>query len=48
VYSHDAGHEWKVVDIGCDHLKDWAKGVYPAYDGHPAFFATLDKPSAGQ
>ena len=46
VYSNNAGRDWKVIDIGCDHLKDWVKGVYPAYDGRPKFSATVDRPTA--
>jgi len=48
VYSNDAGRSWKIVDIGCDHLADWVKGVYPAYDGRPAFGATVDRPTASR
>lgn len=48
VYSKDDGRSWKVIDIGCDHLKDWVKGVYPAYDGRPTFSATTDRPTAGR
>lgn len=48
VYSNDAGKEWKVIDVGCDHLGDWVRGVYPAYDGYPAFQATVDRPIASR
>ena len=43
VYSRDAGHDWHVIDIACNHVQDWAKGVYPAYDGHPALGATVER-----
>ncbi len=48
VYSNDAGRSWKIIDIGCDHLADWVKGVYPAYDGRPTFSATVDRPIASR
>lgn len=48
VYSKDDGRSWKVIDIGCDHLTDWVKGVYPAYDGRPTFSATVDHLTAGR
>lgn len=42
-YSNDNGAQWKVIDVACDNLKDWIKGVYPAYKG-PAFSASVDFP----
>ena len=47
-YSRDAGQAWKVIDISCDHLQDWVRAVYPAYDGHPAFIASVDRPTANR
>jgi hypothetical protein len=45
VVSRDAGQTWQVVDIACDQLPTWVRGLYPAYNGWPKFgAATLDHP----
>ena len=47
VVSSDSGRRWQVIDIGCEQLTAWVKGLYPPYDGHPSFdVASVDRPLA--
>jgi hypothetical protein len=32
--------------IGCTNLRDWVKGLYPPYDGHPSFDVATTAPPA--